>query len=84
MAATLGEQGVIIDEPAERAVVRHPTDLLRLIIAVVATILGFFLATTLNNLSLLHAELADPMIHDVVYSGFLCAAKRFCITSARQ
>lgn len=51
MAATLEEQGVIIDEPAERAVVRHPTDLLRLIIAVVATILGFFLATTLNNLS---------------------------------
>jgi undecaprenyl-diphosphatase len=45
------DSGVVIDEPAERKIVRHPTDLLRLIIAVVATILGFFLATTLNNLS---------------------------------
>jgi glycosyltransferase 2 family protein len=51
MATTMGENVVIVEEPAERAIVRHPTDLLRLIIALVATVLGFFLATTLNNLS---------------------------------
>jgi undecaprenyl-diphosphatase len=43
--------GVTIEEPTERKVVRHPTDLLRLIIAILATILGFLLATTLNNIS---------------------------------
>jgi uncharacterized protein (TIRG00374 family) len=52
MAAIMQEPAaVVIEEPAERKVVRHPTDLLRLVIAVVATILGFLLATTLNNLS---------------------------------
>ena len=51
MATTVEDRGVIIEEPAERKIVRHPTDLLRLIVAIVATILGFLLATTLNNLS---------------------------------
>ena len=51
LTVTIEERGVIIEEPAERKIVRHPTDLLRLIIAVVVTIGGFFLATTLNNLS---------------------------------
>lgn len=45
------DNDVIIEEPAERKIVRHPTDLLRLIIAVLATIVGFLLATTLNNIS---------------------------------
>ena len=51
MTTTTEDRGVMIEEPAERKIVRHPTDLLRLIVAIVATILGFLLATTLNNLS---------------------------------
>jgi glycosyltransferase 2 family protein len=47
----MDDTSVKIDEPAERGIVRHPTDLLRLIIAVLATIVGFLLATTLNNIS---------------------------------
>jgi undecaprenyl-diphosphatase len=51
MTSTLRHAEVIIDEPAGRGIERHPSDLLRLILAVVATVVGFFLATTLNELS---------------------------------
>lgn len=50
MATIVEPHAVVIDEP-KRAVVRHPSDLLRLIIALVFTALGFLLATTLTNLS---------------------------------
>jgi undecaprenyl-diphosphatase len=50
LATIVDPRAVVIEEP-ERPVVRHPSDLLRLIIALVFTALGFLLATTLNNLS---------------------------------
>ena len=50
MATLVEHHDVVVEEP-ERALVRHPSDLLRLILALVFTGLGFLLATTLNNLS---------------------------------
>ena len=44
-------QNVVIEEPAQRARVRHASDLLRLVLALAVTIGGFLLATTLNNIS---------------------------------
>lgn len=41
----------LIDEPEHRSIERHPSDLLRLSIAVVVTVFGFLLATMLNNIS---------------------------------
>lgn len=51
MTTTIDKPDVVIDEPEKRALLRHPTDLFRLIVAVLATIVGFFLATMLNELS---------------------------------
>jgi undecaprenyl-diphosphatase len=42
---------VIIEEPAERGIERHPSDLLRLVIALAATGLGFLLASGLDDIS---------------------------------
>ena len=42
---------VVIEEPEGRALVRHASDLLRLVIAVLIAVVGFFLATTLNDIS---------------------------------
>lgn len=41
----------LIDQPERRSIERHPSDLLRLVIAVAVTVFGFLLATTLNNIS---------------------------------
>jgi hypothetical protein len=42
---------VAIDEPEKRSIECHPSDLLRLVTALVATIGGFLLATVFNNVS---------------------------------
>jgi hypothetical protein len=42
---------ILIEEPERRSIVRHPSDALRLVVAVAVTLLGFLLATTLNELS---------------------------------
>lgn len=44
-------KGAMIEEPPAAGNRRHPSDLLRLIIALLATILGFVLATMLNEIS---------------------------------
>jgi undecaprenyl-diphosphatase len=41
----------LIDQPERRSIERHPSDLLRLVIAVAVTVFGFLLATMLNNIS---------------------------------
>ena len=48
---TTEQPSVDTDQRSARPIERHPSDLLRLIIALGATIIGFFLATTLNELS---------------------------------
>jgi undecaprenyl-diphosphatase len=50
VTATLPPE-VVVEEPDRRANLRHPSDVLRLIIALVVTVIGFLLATTLNELS---------------------------------
>jgi undecaprenyl-diphosphatase len=42
---------VIIDEPARRSIERHPSDLLRLVVALGVTAIGFLLATVFNNVA---------------------------------
>ena len=51
MTATLERPDVHIEEPEHRSIVRHPSDVLRLLIAGIVTLVGFLLATTLNELS---------------------------------
>jgi glycosyltransferase 2 family protein len=51
MTTTQQPVAVTIDEPVKPAFMRHPTDLLRVVIAVAATLIGFLLATVLNNVS---------------------------------
>ena len=50
-ATTSPPQNVVIEEPERRANVRHASDLLRLVIALLVAVGGFLLATTLNNIS---------------------------------
>ncbi|MCZ7533738.1 MAG: flippase-like domain-containing protein [Acidimicrobiia bacterium] len=42
---------VVIDEPPRQHNRRHPTDLLRLLVAVIVTVVGFSLATMINQVS---------------------------------
>ena len=42
---------VLIEEPERRSIVRHPSDALRLVLAIAVTLFGLLLATTLNELS---------------------------------
>jgi undecaprenyl-diphosphatase len=46
-----GIDEVVIGEPARRSIERHPSDLLRLVLALLVTGMGFLLATVLNNVS---------------------------------
>jgi undecaprenyl-diphosphatase len=50
VTTTIEHNGVELED-APVHVTRHPTDLLRLIVALIATIVGFLLATTLNEIS---------------------------------
>lgn len=69
---------VVIEEPAKRAIVRHPSDLLRLVLGVGATIVGLLLATFLDEISeavtieVIHG--ADQLPNSVVVSLMLFIA----------
>ncbi len=49
MANTIDDVQII--EPERRSLMRHPSDLLRLVIAVLVTLMGFGLATVFNNVA---------------------------------
>jgi glycosyltransferase 2 family protein len=51
MSTTNQQVAVVIDEPLKPPFIRHPTDLLRVVIAVAVTLIGILLATMLNNVS---------------------------------
>ncbi len=51
MTTTLERTDVVIEEPERRSIVRHPSDLLRLIAGLVFTGIGFLLASSLDELS---------------------------------
>jgi undecaprenyl-diphosphatase len=52
LAVTAVDGGVVLTEEGDRTrIERHPSDLLRLIVSILATLVGFYLATGLNNLS---------------------------------
>lgn len=51
MTATLDRTDVVIEEPERRSIVRHPSDLLRLVAGLLFTGIGFLLASSLDELS---------------------------------
>ena len=51
MTTSIEQPAVVIDEPDGRPIERHPSDLLRLVIALLVALAGFLLATMLNNVS---------------------------------
>ena len=59
---TTEQPSVDADQRSARPIERHPSDLLRLIIALGATIIGFLLATTLN-------ELSEAITVEVIWPG---------------
>ena len=51
MTTAIGQPEIVIDEPDGRPIERHPSDVLRLVVALLVSIVGFLLATMLNNIS---------------------------------
>jgi len=64
---------VVIDEPERRSFERHPSDLLRLVVALLVTGIGFLFATIFNNVSeAVTVEVIEIVRH--VPTGFVVVA----------
>ncbi len=51
MTPSIEHPEIVIEEPEERPIERHPSDVLRLVVALLVALVGFLLATMLNNIS---------------------------------
>ena len=51
MTTAIEQPEIDIDEPEGRRIERHPSDVLRLVVALLVALVGFLLATMLNNIS---------------------------------
>ena len=73
MTETTEIADVVIDEPERRSFERHPSDLLRLVVALLVTGIGFLFATIFNNVSeAVTVEVIEIVRH--VPTGFVVVA----------
>ena len=75
MTTAMDRTDPVIEEREQRGMMRHPSDLLRLLFAVFFTVIGFLLATTLSELSeaitVEVIEGVDALPNEVIVAGIL-------------